>query len=285
MESIGTLASGIAHDFNNILTSIIGYTQMSMKDILSLTKGEKDISVVRSDLNEVRNAAHRARDLVNHILAFSRHAEKDFVPIDLCSTIRESLKVLRPTLPSNIKIHENLIDTHLIQGDPEQIHQVLTNLCTNAAHAMDKTGGELEVSLQRVIIDDALDIDVTPGPYLRLSVGDTGPGMTAKVMTRIFDPYFTTKWKGHGTGLGLSIVHGIVKSHGGAISCNTAPGKGTTFDIYLPEYEFSKEDGETKAEVIHAIGDKRILDLDENLTRKNLKGKKKGDLRIHSKNK
>jgi signal transduction histidine kinase len=150
---------------------------------------------------------------------------------------------------------------------------------------MDKTGGELEVSLQRVIIDDALDIDVTPGPYLRLSVGDTGPGMTAKVMTRIFDPYFTTKWKGHGTGLGLSIVHGIVKSHGGAISCNTAPGKGTTFDIYLPEYEFSKEDGETKAEVIHAIGDKRILDLDENLTRKNLKGKKKGDLRIHSKNK
>jgi PAS domain S-box-containing protein len=285
MESIGTLASGIAHDFNNILTSILGYTQMSMKDILSLTKGEKDISVVRSDLNEVRNAAHRARDLVNHILAFSRHAEKDFVPIELCSTIRESLKVLRPTLPSNIKIHESLKDPYMILGDPAQTHQVLTNLCTNAAHAMDKTGGDLEVSLQRVIIDDALDIDVTPGPYLRLSVGDTGPGMTAKVMTRIFDPYFTTKWKGHGTGLGLSIVHGIVKSHGGAISCKTASGKGTTFDIYLPEYDFSKEDGETKAEIIHAIGDKRILDLDENLTRKKLKGKKKGDLRIHSKNK
>ena len=118
MESIGTLASGIAHDFNNILTSIIGYTQMSMKDIQSLTKGEKDLSVVRSDLNEVRNAAHRARDLVDHILAFSRHAEKDYVPINLSSTIKESLKVLRPTLPSNIKASENLIDPCLILGDP-----------------------------------------------------------------------------------------------------------------------------------------------------------------------
>jgi len=174
----------------------------------------------------------------------------------------------------------------MILGDPIQIHQVLTNLCTNAAHAMDKTGGELEVSLQRVLIeDDALDLDVTPGPYLRLSVRDTGPGMTAKVMTRIFDPYFTTKWKGHGIGLGLSIVHGIVKSHGGAISCKSAPGKGTTFDIYLPEYEFSKEDAETKAEIAHTIGEKRILDLDKNLTRKQLKGKKKGDPNIHGKNK
>ena len=286
MESIATLASGIAHDFNNILTSIIGYTQMSMKDILSLTKGEKDISVVRSDLNEVRNAAHRARDLVNHILAFSRHTEKDYVPIELSSTIKESLKVLRPTLPSNIKVSENLIDPYLILGDPVQIHQVLTNLCTNAAHAMDKTGGEVEVSLQRVLIeDDALNLDVTPGPYLRLSVRDTGPGMTARVMTRIFDPYFTTKWNGHGTGLGLSIVHGIVKSHGGAISCKTAPGKGTTFDIYLPEYEFGKEDEKTKAEITHAIRGKRILDLDEDLTRNELTGKKKGDLSIYGKNK
>ena len=286
MESIGTLASGIARDFNNILTSIIGYTQMSMKDILSLTKGDKDISVVRSDLNEVRKAAHRARDLVNHILAFSRHTEKEYVPIELSATIKESLKVLRPTLPSNINVSENLINSYMILGDPIQIHQVLTNLCTNAAHAMDKTGGELEVSLQRVLIeDDALDLDVTPGPYLRLSVRDTGPGMTAKVMTRIFDPYFTTKWKGHGIGLGLSIVHGIVKSHGGAISCKSAPGKGTTFDIYLPEYEFSKEDAETKAEIAHTIGEKRILDLDKNLTRKELKGKKKGDPNIHGKNK
>ena len=287
MESIGTLASGIAHDFNNILTSIIGYTQMSMKDILSLTKGEKDISVVRSDLNEVRNAAHRARDLVNHILAFSRHTEKDHVPINLSSTIKESLKVLRPTLPSNIKVSEDLIDPYLILGDPTQIHQVLTNLCTNAANAMDKTGGELEVSLQRVLLEDAaaLNVDVTPGPYLKMSVRDTGHGMNPKVMARIFDPYFTTKWKGHGTGLGLSIVHGIVKSHGGAISCKSAPGEGTTFDIYLPEYEFRREDVETKAEITHAIGDKRILNLDENLARKKSKDKKREDLSIHGKNK
>jgi hypothetical protein len=152
---------------------------------------------------------------------------------------------------------------------------------------MDKAGGEMEVSLQRVFIEDAaaLNVDVTPGPYLKMSVRDTGPGMSSKVMARIFDPYFTTKWKGHGTGLGLSIVHGIVKSHGGAINCKSAPGEGTTFDIYLPEYEFSKEDGEIKAEITHTIGDKRILDLDENLSRKELKGKKKGDLSIHGKNK
>jgi PAS domain S-box-containing protein len=289
MESIGTLASGIAHDFNNILTSIIGYTQMSMKDILSLTKGEKDLSVVRSDLNEVRKAAHRARDLVTHILAFSRHAEKDHVPVDLSSTIKGSLKGLRPTLSSNIKIREDLINQSMILGDPAQIHQVVTNLCTNAAHAMDKTGGELEVSLQRVLIGDAaaLNLDVTPGPYLRMSVKDTGHGMNSKIIARIFDPYFTTKWRGHGTGLGLSIVHGIVKSHGGAISCKSAPGKGTTFDIYLPEYEFSKEEVKTIVEISEPsepIGDRRILDLDEDLSHNEV-NKKNNNPAIHKKNK
>ncbi|MCK7469353.1 MAG: hypothetical protein MZU95_00050 [Desulfomicrobium escambiense] len=149
MDSIGTLANGIAHDFNNLLTTIIGFTKMSMKDIVGHSKGEIGLSVVRSDLDEVRKAALRARDLVNHILAFSRHTEKEYEPIDLGSTVRESLKALRPTFPSNIRIREDLADSKMILGDPVQIHQVIMNLCTNAAYAMDKAGGELEVSIAK----------------------------------------------------------------------------------------------------------------------------------------
>ncbi|HVN72496.1 MAG TPA: PAS domain S-box protein, partial [Desulfomonilia bacterium] len=284
MEAIGTLASGIAHDFNNILTSILGYTKMSMQDFMAIKKEDKDLSVVRSDLNEVRNAAYRARDLVNHILAFSRHSEKDYSPITLGSTIKESLKLLKPSLPANIKIHEDLTDSHLILGDPAQIHLVLTNLCTNAAYAMDKTGGELDVSIKPVLVDEesSLNLDVPAGAYVKLTVRDTGHGMSPKVMARIFDPYFTTKWKGHGTGLGLSIVLGIIKSHGGAINCKSAPGQGTTFDIYLPRHEAEGESCSEQPETAHADRDMIILNLDEDLhhtgPRKNI-----DDKRIHGK--
>jgi PAS domain S-box-containing protein len=257
MESIGTLARGIAHDFNNILTTIIGYTKMSMKDILSLTKGDKDLSVVRSDLNEVRKSALRARDIVDQILAFSRHAEKKHIPIELGSTIRESLRTLRTILPANIKIRENLAVPGMIMGDPGQIRQVMVNLCTNAAHAMNETNGELEVSLTRVAVDqntEHSDPDLPPGPYLKLTVRDTGRGMTPKVMARVFDPYFTTKWRGNGTGLGLSVVHGIVKSHRGAITCRSVPREGTTFDIYFPQLS------ETAAPMeIAKVSDARII--------------------------
>jgi PAS domain S-box-containing protein len=266
MDSIGTLAGGIAHDFNNILTTIIGFTKMSMKGISAKAKGEIDLSVVRSDLGEVRSAALRARDLVNHILAFSRHTEKEYVPIELGSTVRESLKVLRPTFPENIKIREDLADSMIILGDPVQIHQVIVNLCTNAAYAMDETGGELEVSITKMEVggDTAtLNLDVPSGPYLRLTVRDTGHGMTNKVMVRIFDPYFTTKFNGRGTGLGLSVVHGIVKSHGGTITCKSAPGEGTTFDIYLPEFELKKQQEINIIKTASTRENKRILNLDD----------------------
>ena len=269
MDSIGTLAGGIAHDFNNLLTTIIGFTKMSMKDIMGQAKGEIDLSVVRSDLGEVRNAALRARDLVNHILAFSRHTEKEYAPIDLGSTVRESLKVLRPTFPANIKIREDLSDSKIILGDPAQIHQVIMNLCTNAAYAMDKTGGELEVSIAKIEVGGntaTLNLDVPAGPYVRLTVRDTGHGMTNKVMVRIFDPYFTTKFNGRGTGLGLSVVHGIVKSHGGTITCKSASGEGTTFDIYLPEFELKKEQEGNTIKTTGTMENKRILNLDDELS-------------------
>jgi PAS domain S-box-containing protein len=266
MDSIGTLAGGIAHDFNNLLTTIIGFTKMSMKDIVGQVNGGIDLSAVRSDLKEVRNAALRARDLVNHILAFSRHTEKEYAPIELGSTVRESLKVLRPTFSENIKIREDLADSMIILGDPVQIHQVIVNLCTNAAYAMDETGGELEVSITKTEVggDTAtLNLDVPSGPYLRLTVRDTGHGMTNRVMVRIFDPYFTTKFNGRGTGLGLSVVHGIVKSHGGTITCKSAPGEGTTFDIYLPEFELKKQQERNIIKTPGTRKNKRILNLDD----------------------
>jgi len=259
IEAIGILANGIAHDFNNILTSILGYTKMSMKDFMALKKDDKDLSAVQNDLTEVRNAAYRARDLVNHILAFSRHAEKDYSPVALGSTIKKSLAMLRQSLPSNIAIREDIRDEQYILGDSAQIHLIVANLCTNAAYAMNKSGGIVEVGLLPVVLDGtAPDLDAHAGPYVKLSVKDSGHGMSPQVMARIFDPYFTTKAKGQATGLGLSVVHGIVKSHGGTILCTSLQGKGTTFDIYFPRYELSDE-----PDTVHRDGDKRILNLDE----------------------
>lgn len=265
MEAIGTLASGIAHDFNNILTTIIGYTKMSLKDFLAIKKEDHDLSAVRSDLSEIRNAANRARDLVNHIMAFSRHSEKDYSPIVLSSTIRETLKLLQSSMPGNIRIHENLPDERLILGDAKQVHLALTNLCTNAAHAMNETGGDLDVSLLPVRINRsaAIDLDLPAGDYLKLTIKDTGHGMSPKVIARIFDPYFTTKWKSHGTGLGLSIVHGIIKSHGGSLSCTSTPGEGTAFDIYLPEYRADQDVLNRQKGKARDKKKKMILNLDE----------------------
>ncbi|NMD40254.1 MAG: hybrid sensor histidine kinase/response regulator, partial [Deltaproteobacteria bacterium] len=167
---------------------------------------------------------------------------------------------------------------------PALLHQVITNLCTNAVHAMDRTGGDLEVGLRCVRVKDAeLEPEVAPGNYIRLSVKDTGPGMSSAVMARIFDPYFTTRWKGHGTGLGLSIVHGIVKNHGGAIMCRSAPGKGTSFEVYFPEYAHEHEATEPSASQTGLVEDRRILDLDEGMSGTGTRGKPVKNRGVHHK--
>jgi signal transduction histidine kinase len=271
MESMATLAGGIAHDFNNLLTTIIGYTKMSMKDVSEMPKGLKDPDSLRSNLEEVKNAASRAKDLVNHFLAFSRHVEKEFIPIELGTVLTESLKVLRPALPANVKVRENISGIYLIMGDAAQIHQVLANLCTNSVQAMDKTGGELEVSVGKVSPDDdtvTSHQDMPKRSYIRITFRDTGHGMTSRVAARIFDPYFTTNWKSNGKGLGLSIVHGIVKSHGGTIICTSKPDEGTVFEIYLPEID----SGEAR-ETVTALREKRVLNLDDDLSEKESPGK------------
>lgn len=262
MESIGTLAGGIAHDFNNILGIIFGYTDLALLD-------SSDGSTVQSNLQEVQKAAHRAKDLVRQILAFSRQSEQERSLMQVGPIVKETLKLLKAALPATIEIRRQT-DTlphgaDIVMADPTQIHQVIMNLCTNAGHAMREKGGLLEVSLSNVELgphDLAPYADLNPGPYLRLSVKDTGHGMDQAVLERIFEPYFTTKGIGEGTGLGLAVVHGIVKSHGGAITAYSKPGEGSLFHVYLPGAGGEITAEKTDSELL-ARGSETILFVDD----------------------
>lgn len=231
MEAIGTLAGGIAHDFNNVLAGIIGFTEMVMEDV------PPDSPEYRR-LKLALKGANRGRDLVKQILAFSRQTGHDRKSLALSHIIEEALKLLRPALPSTIEIVWKSLTNHdEILADPVHMHQILMNLCTNAAHAMRQEGGVLDISLSRIVIAEGNPAPVpemVPGEYLGLEVRDTGSGMTPQTLKRIFDPFFSTK-KGEGTGLGLSVVHGIVKSYDGYITVESEPGKGSAFRVYLPK--------------------------------------------------
>ena len=258
MESIGTLAGGIAHDFNNILSAIIGYTELSKLS----TDGE---SMVTAYLDSIMRAGNRAKELVQQILTFSRQAEKEHKPVSLRLIAKETLKLLRASLPATIEIKQNVISDALVMGDSTQLHQLLMNLCVNAGHAMREKGGMLEVALIDVHLDEDFKSqfpELKPGHYLNLTVGDTGEGMSSEVLERIFDPFFTTKERGEGTGMGLAVVHGIVRSCGGAIYAYSEPGKGTNFNIYLPVIEGAVE-SDSAAEKSNPRGTERILFIDD----------------------
>jgi len=231
MEAIGTLAGGIAHDFNNILGVIIGYTELALDEIPPKSNAHQN-------MEQVLTAAGRAVDLVKQILAFSRQTDRKRRPLNLIPIIKETLKLMRSTIPANIEIrHFFNVEKNIIEADATQMHQVIINLCTNAAHAMKESGGILELRLDEVIMDEetiSTHKDIKAGHYIRIMVSDTGHGIPEIVMKRIFEPYFTTKRTGEGTGMGLAVIHGIVKSHGGDITVFSQPGKGTTFLIFLP---------------------------------------------------
>ena len=261
VEAIGTLAGGIAHDFNNILQPIIGYTEMALNEL-------SPSSLLRDGLEQVLNASLRAKDLVGQILAVSRSSqEQQRIPIDISSIVKEALKLLRSSLPSSIEMRQN-IQRGVTLADPTQIHQVLMNLCTNAAHAMDDKG-ILDVRLSPVDLSESdlagsSAIDLKPGPHLKLSVSDTGAGMDVSTMERIFDPYFTTKEIGKGSGLGLAVVSGIVKRHQGAVTVQSESRKGTTFTIYIPMVD---AESETTMQVDDLLprGSERILLVDNEM--------------------
>ena len=228
MEAIGTLAGGIAHDFNNILSAIMGYTELALMNISQEQKAY-------SDLEEVLRASRRARDLVGQILAFSCQREHEKRPILLGPIIKDSSRLLRASLPSTIDITHDIVSEDTVLADPTQVHQIIMNLCTNAAHAMRETGGTLTVSLKQVSLKyNSHYQGLQPGNYLQLTVSDTGHGIDPTIIGRIFDPYFTTKERGEGTGLGLAVVHGIVKDMGGAIRVSSQVSLGSTFDVCLP---------------------------------------------------
>ncbi len=258
IQSIGTLAGGIAHDFNNILSAIIGYTELTI-DYL------ENGSLPFNNLQEVLEAGERAKGLINQILTFSRQSKQDLKPLQLKLIVKEALKLIRATIPSTIEIHQDLQSDAAILGDQIKIHQILMNLCTNANHAMQEKGGMLSVSLSEVALDDSFrnkHFDIKPGSYLKLSISDTGHGMSASLMERIFDPFFTTKEKGKGTGMGLSVVHGIVKSHNGTIHVYSEAGGGSTFNVYLPIIEKQLEQ-EFRAEKPIPTGTEHILFVDD----------------------
>jgi len=231
MEAIGTLAGGIAHDFNNILSAVIGYSELAMLDT-------DPASTAHHNMTEVFKAAKRAADLVSQILTFSRRTEHERKPLLLAPVIKEALKLLRGTLPSTIDIRQNISkDCPPVLADPTQMHQIIMNLCTNANHAMRENGGILDVRLDTIELQhekEAGQLTLPLGTYAHISISDTGTGMPPELVERIFEPYFTTKTGGDGTGLGLATVHGIVKLHDGAITVYSDPGKGTTFNIFLP---------------------------------------------------
>jgi len=231
MESIGTLAGGIAHDFNNILAAIIGYAELTLMHL------PKD-SAVSKNLEQILKSGTRARDLVKQILAFSRKQNQERAKLDVCGLVMETAKLLRATIPATIDIKQNFPGhACMVNVDPVQMHQVLMNLCTNAAQAMEKSAGVLHIRLAMVELrseDMASYPDLLPGEYVRLTVSDTGTGIEPQIIDRIFDPFFTTKEVGKGTGMGLAVVHGIVKDHGGEIRVYSEMGRGTTVTILLP---------------------------------------------------
>lgn len=260
MESLGTLAGGIAHDFNNILSAILGYTE------LALGQSTDDASL-EGYLKAVYQAGVRATDLVRQILTFSRRGEAELKPLRIDLILKEALKLLRSTLPSTIDIVQKIpSDLGLILADATQIHQIIMNLCTNAAHAMASKGGELTITLTQETLDTDFfrrTIDLKPGRYLRLSVSDTGCGMTPEIMAAIFDPYYTTKDIGEGTGLGLAVVHGIIKDCGGDIRVQSEVGKGSRFDLYFPTAQAQTTANGKDEEVMPLGGTERILTVDD----------------------
>ena len=273
MEAIGTLAGGIAHDFNNILAAILGHTELALMQLDQKDKAERYLS-------EVLNASERAKDLVAQILSFSRQSDSELKPLQISSVIKEAMRLIRATLPTTIAIEKNIEDEQsIVVGNSTQIHQILMNLCTNAAHAMKGSGGTLTVELRSTDIqinpegaEPLYPPNLGPGQYIQLTIADTGHGIASHLEDRIFDPYFTTKEKGVGTGLGLAVVQGIIQNHGGAITVKSNPGEGTRFDIFLPRATIKVK---SKLKTLKAIpdGNENVLFVDDDQTLAELGGK------------
>ncbi|MDY0221584.1 MAG: ABC transporter substrate-binding protein [Desulfobacterium sp.] len=260
MESLGTLTGGIAHDFNNLLYIMMGNAELALENI-------PESSPAHVNLTEIINAGKRSARIIGQLLSFSRGDNGQLKPMDGVATLGDSLDLIRATLPSSIKIHRELPDKKLwMVGDPDQIRQLLINLCINAFQAMEKTGGTIEVLVDSTTLTDEstpIHRKLPPGRYLRLIVKDTGPGIPHEVMDRVFDPYFTTRGVGKGTGMGLPLTHGIVKNHGGTITVDSIPGQGAIFTILFPLIEKKENQEKRQPQEKKIKGDLMILFVDD----------------------
>ncbi len=266
VEAIGTLAGGIAHDFNNILAAIMGYAD------LVLLKSDQDKEVTES-LRQIKKASNRAKDLVLQILAFSRKSTKKGYPIHAAVIVKETLMLLRATLPASVELKQSIDERDImVKIDPTELHQVITSLCTNAFHSLPNEKGIISVHLDSYTVrpDQLENIpNLEAGAYLKLVVQDNGCGMNKETAAQVFDPFFTTKEKEHGTGLGLSVVHGIIKGIGGFISVKSAPEIGTTFSVLLPVVHKAQPTKDAAA-VSPPGGSEHILFVDDEEALRNL---------------
>ena len=265
MEALGTMAGGFAHEFKNILQAIKLWTEGALQDL-------PDESELHNNLNRVLQSINKGSDIVYQILLFSRDQKPELKPVKVSTILDDGLKMVRAALPTTIIIQSDIDpNAGFILGDAVRIHQVLLNLCTNAAHAMREKVGRLNVGLENVQIDrdsPARWRHAQPGSYVQLTVQDNGIGMDSQTMERIFEPFFTTKEQGEGTGMGLSTIHGIIEDHGGTIDVESAPGQGTTFRILFPRCDSQEKEiapVESKPLVI-PTGNERILFVDDELT-------------------
>lgn len=258
MEALGTLTGGIAHDFNNILAAIIGFGEIARD---RMPPGSRNVR----PLERILEAGLRGRDLVRRMLQFSRRTEQEKKPLPLGSVAKETVKLLRASIPATVSIRTNVgNESGCVWADPVQVQQVIMNLCTNAAYVMRDTGGVLDLDVSDFVVSsaEADTYGVKAGAYIKLAVRDTGPGIPPEIVGRIFDPFFTTKKPGEGTGLGLSVVHGIVKQHEGGITVESEPGKGACFSVFLPKVDEEEQVGPGEEEII-PTGHERVLFVDD----------------------
>lgn len=229
MQAIGTMAGGIAHDFNNILGAILGNVALARQDA-------GPDSPVQISLAEIEKAGRRGRDLVRQILTFSRNEPPTRRPVQLAEVVRDAVRLLKVTVPPHVELRATLAETPPVLADATQLEQALINLCTNAIHAIGSQRGQVGIALDSVELDAAAAarLRLQPGVHVRLAVRDNGSGMDAATLERIFEPFFTTKPVGQGTGLGLAVVHGVMRTHQGAVDVASTPGAGSTFTLYFP---------------------------------------------------
>ncbi len=261
MEALGTIAGGIAHDFNNILSAIFAYTEFSLEVPGNPPETQKN-------LKSLLTASERASDLVNQILTFSRKAAQELRPLAPRLIIKEAVKMLRSTIPAEIELRTSIVSDAMIMADPVQIHQIVVNICTNAAHAIKPNAGTIDVTLEDLVVDEEFAHShpgVKPGNHIQLKISDSGKGMEQEVVDRIFEPFFTTKPAGEGTGLGLSVVHGLVKKLGGIITVYSKPGEGTSFNIIIPAIPMQLQENGV-SEAVCVGGTERILLIDDEQT-------------------